>query len=1482
MKAKKLPFKETVSLIVFFLIVCVSLLFVYPVFLGVSKKLSSSLKGLFASIEEKTALNITYRSLSPAVFSGIKINDVVIYDSFEDIPVLKIKGVSLHYNLFKLLKKDFTHVFTDLTVDGIVIELDKDDNSGLFAKLGELSSGGSGGLTTDLFNLNKFFDVSVKNIHVSYSEGSNTADAFFKKISLSILEKQKTLSVKTTGSLLYYQGETSKSLSCNFLADGAILENLDGSTVSFRISDFTDGNFNFKRLNLLFAYENDKASFTTVKNSYPFVLSGSYDLESSDAQVSFKANSLTAGTLVTFKKSNALLEVLDNLVVNTELSASYNTKEKVLGYKALGDVKVLDPIFRGGEKFSFALGGNEKEVQVDSLSAEGEGLNAEFSGNLEVKKLRLSGILSLYNYTIENGGVISTEVFFEPNKKGFMAFAPQLMFDDKSFTALQLDVSPSDDSIDFMFELSDYAHIDYEKPGKISVSGSYLTHSNYVQLNVSGEDMFLDSVAEAGLFFTEKKGLSLDFLSPFMFNGDVYLSSDFKTVSYNLPYLLVADTKKDDLFLYASIDGNDTSVSISRVDLIHGGNLSNLSARIELSPDHKEAFFTLDANHQSIPYHLAGNVMERNVSVSGDWGLSFNLHNSKDERFDGAFSLESFPLKFSDSIFTFSLDTAFSYSERDGFALSIARFESEDVGNKFPFHPHLIFSGSASKYGAFLDHISYSDKFSALSGDLNLVWNLNENIFSSANLDFNMKNQLSAEAVTITAELSNPNFEEISGANFKNALYLNSQVVINNLGLSRFLTETSDNNQISGTFIASGTLDNPYVAADLDSVKLMLAGNLLTVSGSGFMEEKELSLNDINVSYSGFELSGIKASFDLGTFNGSAEAAFDTYMGGRTLHVPINLAMKDSVIAEGKMFPEDFTLSLSFEDISGTLLSKPLPLSITVLHSQGETAVYSSELFGFSGFIAGDGTMNFSVPSDRALSFTVKGNAFSEKLDISIENISANMNRLMGYFNLGDFVVHRGVLRGNLGIGGLKSDPDFDGKLMLSNADWEMRNLVPSHVTSQRIPINFDHNLISIPEFKAMIKKSNVFYAAADVYFDRWNFDHVEASLRTPKDSFIPVSVVVPQAELKGELNSSVNIVFQDNIADVSGYLSFKNTNAKVTTRDLIPTSPFQQKTVVPREEIFVHTDLDIFFGQHVNFTFDPVLRAVFVPETKFNLKCDTEDKIYNLDGDILLRSGDIAYLSRNFYLKNGILRFNKNETTLNPYITVTAETREKDSDGNDVRIILSVMNQELLNFEPQFSSIPVKSENEIRELLGQIALGDSENVSSFLLATGDYAIQSTIGRSLENTLREYLNFDIFSVRTKVLQNALKQNFSANSDGNKLAIGNYLDNSTVYMGKYFGSSLYADALMHLSYDEGVEGYSELGSGGLEFQPEIGFEMDISQVFAPLWGIFLPKIGLNPSLAVANIRWSLDFNYQPATAVRFDFNNAITLSWKLSF
>ena len=43
-----------------------------------------------------------------------------------------------------------------------------------------------------------------------------------------------------------------------------------------------------------------------------------------------------------------------------------------------------------------------------------------------------------------------------------------------------------------------------------------------------------------------------------------------------------------------------------------------------------------------------------------------------------------------------------------------------------------------------------------------------------------------------------------------------------------------------------------------------------------------------------------------------------------------------------------------------------------------------------------------------------------------------------------------------------------------------------------------------------------------------------------------------------------------------------------------------------PPLPIYAHADIDILLGQHVNFTFDPILRTVFVPDTKFNFICDT------------------------------------------------------------------------------------------------------------------------------------------------------------------------------------------------------------------------------------------------------------------------------------
>ena len=231
--------------------------------------------------------------------------------------------------------------------------------------------------------------------------------------------------------------------------------------------------------------------------------------------------------------------------------------------------------------------------------------------------------------------------------------------------------------------------------------------------------------------------------------------------------------------------------------------------------------------------------------------------------------------------------------------------------------------------------------------------------------------------------------------------------------------------------------------------------------------------------------------------------------------------------------------------------------------------------------------------------------------------------------------------------------------------------------------------------------------------------------------------------------------------------------------------------------------------------------------------------------------------------MKEGRIVFNESQDSIDPKVTVRAETRERDANGNMVTILMSANNQFVSSFNPTFTANPAKSEREIMQLLGQVISADSSGVSDSLGSGGDFFIQSTVMRRVENTLRELLNFDIFSIRTNILQNSLKLSMSENTKNKQLGFGNFIDNSTVYMGKYFGSSIYVDSMLHWSYDE-----NKINNGtsvnGIIFQPEFGFEMT-----SPFVNI---RLGVAPD--IDSLQKGLLNTWVPSTSM--------TLSWKLAF
>ena len=257
----------------------------------------------------------------------------------------------------------------------------------------------------------------------------------------------------------------------------------------------------------------------------------------------------------------------------------------------------------------------------------------------------------------------------------------------------------------------------------------------------------------------------------------------------------------------------------------------------------------------------------------------------------------------------------------------------------------------------------------------------------------------------------------------------------------------------------------------------------------------------------------------------------------------------------------------------------------------------------------------------------------------------------------------------------------------------------------------------------------------------------------------------------------------------------------------------------------------------------------------------DTDAGLWSLKGDVVLRGGEVSYLNRNFYLKEGSISLNENQSNFDPLVTIRGQINERDASGDPVLITLSAIKQHVSDFDPVLSSSPAKSESELMEILGQIIAGDSTSASDVLVSSLDYSVQVTFLRRLEGALRDLCNFDIFSVRTTLVQNSIKQGFNMNSDSEKGAlISNLFDNTTVYIGKYFGSNIYVDAMMNWTYDENKNTSGDAFSGGLVFHPEMGLELD-----SPF----------------ANIRWRFapDMESLQQTWVQ---STSITLSWRFNF
>jgi hypothetical protein len=251
---------------------------------------------------------------------------------------------------------------------------------------------------------------------------------------------------------------------------------------------------------------------------------------------------------------------------------------------------------------------------------------------------------------------------------------------------------------------------------------------------------------------------------------------------------------------------------------------------------------------------------------------------------------------------------------------------------------------------------------------------------------------------------------------------------------------------------------------------------------------------------------------------------------------------------------------------------------------------------------------------------------------------------------------------------------------------------------------------------------------------------------------------------------------------------------------------------------------------------------------TGIRITSDEPSQRFTLTGDVRLRGGEIFYLERNFYIREGTLSFKENEVQFNPRISARAEIRDQAEVG-PVTISMIIENAPLTSFSPRFVSTPPLSQLEIYSLLGQVPQGEGEQRNLATSVAIDSLAQFAVIGRLQRQIRGFLGLDMFSMRTQVLQNVVLQvtGNQPNTVDSSYRVGNYFDNSTIFMGKYFGADLFGEAMLSFKYDDKKGTW-----GGMVLEPEIGLEMS-----NPLFDIRFNMVPLHPeNLFMDDVSFSL--------------------------
>lgn len=1460
----------------FLLLVASSAFLVNPLNRLVNERLDLLAGESLAALEDFLGLDIRYESASPALLSSIDLRALEV-ERPSGGTVASVGRVRVAFDLFAILGLRERPPIQSLRLDQLSLSLDEEKDRELLHFLFPDESA-SLSPTEDSGAMDRYRSFVPRRMVLRSSRleyRMQDGEFLLDGLSLSARIDKSSISLQGKGALrlehdaidsfekLVDPLEQPKGLLEGRIAvDGVISSGFDQAKLTLSLEGLATRDIILRPRSLLVQYSPQGLLVRNIKDRTALDLLFSFDPQGGALSLDLKTEDFPLTDALMFSgslasndwilQSRAGLDIALDFDPKTNIESRFSVKARHEKVPRLGALSV---------DLAGSVKGTQLRLDRSRVASEFGSLDIDLDAVLD--PLSAQGTIVLDDLAPAGLLPVNATVLFSVSEGMVDLFSDQLTYGDLALSAMNLVLYPAKDNIDFQcsaLHFREAASYDMTRLGRISLDGSFVPQTRYLDMVLS-----LDSLAIADFLSPLLQSLGQGGLPPGVadiadtlhVSTEVFMSTDFSHISWSAPRFVAAFTDPLDIFVVTSIFGNDARFSLDDINVIWRGGTADGSLSVDLTDPQAIAFNT-SIGYRSLAWRFNGLYLDSStLSLDGDYGFLATVLFDPGGALSGSIYCDNLPLPLlEDGYSSLTLSSTFRYVASDTWSVDIAALRAVVQASAFPRTVQLSTRGRFSPRGGRLEDIYLDDGLVPLFGGAVFDWPAG---FSSTSFDLNLRDSLAEERFDADGHYKDGNLE--------------GRLFFNRARLARSAVPALDG-------YVSGEADISVKSREDYSINLALSDSQILWAGMDIRSSALLSLGPGVARLSRLkatlqslllDVPDLSFSRESGTLSGSYSVrglltGYETLLAG-SLSLSVGALDAWSDIG-GRLTSTEGRLrfdALKF----GVISSDPFDLILGSRNNRFTISGGPDDSLDFS--LDADGSFSALLKAPFPLQGAVGGTVQNGRIDAQTRGFLLDLPALFMLLPQDVLICHSGTAQADLIVRGPLGDPEFEGLARVNNLSMSFPLYVKEPVSVPATLVKLDGNELSFGPLS--LKSGKGEGRARGVFrFDRWipdtfNID-IQINPAKPIEALVDILGIKYGGMAAGAL--SLNL-YKDHFA-IGGDLGLSNSIITIDAQSMA------EKIENPVEFMPVLVDLRLKTGRKVEFQWPsaqlPILRAYADSGNELSIVVDGFTGKYSLAGDIPLRGGEVFYFQRSFYLREGSLIFRENELNFDPVLSVRAEIRDRNDQG-PVVISLVADSAPLSSFAPRFESSPALSQVEILSLLGQNlgapgadgeSVGFEELVSSTVTSASDLFAQFYFIRSFERQVRDVLNLDMFSVRTQVLQNAIlgaafnALEFESGQLDRRAGLGNYFDNTTVYMGKFIAPDLFTHLMLTMQIDESR---SNSLFGGLEIVPDIGIEMK-TPLFVLKWS-FMPE--------------------SPDSLLRlenFIADNAFSVSWSRSF